>query len=146
MCLLMSWTTSATELATSFVNVFVFNVPLGTPRRVEDSAGKGLMLYNKGDDPLSIHVEAVFPSAKELRSPAEPVPDTRWIQIQPENIEVPAHGRAEVQVIILVPNDKKYRSHLYQAMISSRAQSLAGQGVILSAGLKSRLTFKVADH
>ena len=143
---LVSSMAEAAELATSFVDVLVLDTPLGIPRRVEDAKGKGLILYNRGNEALFVHVEALIPEARELRSPAAPIPDTHWIRIEPENLEVPAHGEAEAQVILSVPKEKRYRHHLYQAMIWSRTQPLPGKGVSVSGGLKSRLTFKTAGH
>lgn len=136
----------AAEMATSFVDVLVLDAPLGVPRRVEDAKGRGLILYNKGNEPLFVHVQAVLPQAGELRSPAVPIPDTNWIAIEPANLEVPAHGEAEAQVILSVPKEERYRHQLYQAMIWSRTQPLPGGGVALSAGLKSRLTLKTAKR
>ncbi len=133
---------SATELATSFVDVVVLDVPLGTPRRVQDRLGKSLVLMNNGDNTVYMHVQALVPAKAELKGPVLAIPDLQWIHIEPATVEVPAHGEAEAQVIILVPSDKQYADQLYQVMIWSRSQSFGSEGVTISAGLKSRLRFK----
>jgi len=71
----------AGTLSTSFVDVAVNDVPLGQEKRVENKEGKSLVLWNSGEAPLVIHIDALKPTAEELRPPAEPIEDPGWIRI-----------------------------------------------------------------
>jgi len=131
-----------TGLSTSFVDVAVLDVPLGKIRRVENKEGDSLVIWNTGEIPLVVHVEALKPTAQELRAPAEPIEDPRWIIIQPSSLKLAPHETGRFDVALSLPKSSRLRHRTFQAMIWSRSEPVEGNGVSLSAGLKSRLRFR----
>jgi len=131
-----------TGLSTSFVDVVVFDAPLGKTRRVEDKQGNSLVVWNTGEAPLIVHVEALKPSPQELRPPAEPIEDPRWIIIQPSSLTLGPRESGRFDVALSLPADQRLRHRTFQAMIWSRSEPIEGDGVSVSAGLKSRLRFR----
>jgi hypothetical protein len=134
---------SAAGLATDFVDVLVLDVPLGESRRVEDKTGRSLVLRNTGNEPLRVDVHALIPGADELRGPVEPILDESWVRVEPPIMTIPAQSTAACDVVIRMPKDKKFTGRTYQAMIWARSAPLFGNGISVSAGLKSRLRFQV---
>ncbi len=129
-------------LSTSFVDVAVMDVPLGKPRRVEDQKGNSFVVWNTGDSPLVVHIEALKPVAQELRTPAESIEEISWVLIQPNTLSLAPHETGRANIILSLPAERRLRHRTFQAMIWSRSEPLHGTGVTLSAGLKSRLRFR----
>ena len=131
-------------LSTSFVDVFVKDVPLGEPKRVENKDGQSLILWNTGETPLVVHVAALKPATSELRGSAEPIEDTAWVVIQPSSLTLGPHGQGQCNVVLSLPANRKLRHRLFQTMIWTRSEPVLGNGVTVSGGLKSRLRFQTA--
>ncbi len=138
----IGWTLAPGGISTPFADVQVQDVPLGKPFAIVHSAASGLSLQNLGSEPVNIQVDVLVPNAADLRDGAEAIPEITWIQIEPKNLMIPAHGRALCRVVLKVPNEKSFRSKYYQAMIWSHAESPKGKNVSISAGLISRLRFR----
>ena len=132
----------AASLSTSFVDVFVKDVPLGEAKRVENAKGQSLVFWNTGDVPLVIHVQALKPDGQELRPPAEPIEDPAWIMIQPSRLTLGPHEEGHCDVALSVPLKRNLRNRIFQAMIWTRSEPVQAQGISFTGGLKSRLRFQ----
>ena len=137
---------AAEGLSTSFVDVVVMDAPLGSPKRVEDSKGNSLVLRNLGENVIHVEVQVLTPDPNELRPPAEPIPDTGWIRIVPDRLELGPKETAQCSVVISLPKKKNLRNRIFQAMIWSRGQPAGEHGMTVSAGLKSRLRIQTVKH
>jgi hypothetical protein len=133
----------ANGLSTAFADVQLENVPLGVAYPIASSAGEGLRLQNLGVSPARVHIEVLRPADGDLRGGAEPIPDIHWIKVTPDRLDLPGRGEGRCHLTLLIPKNKMYRHKYYQATIWSHGEPLPGQGVVISAGLLSRLRFKV---
>jgi hypothetical protein len=133
---------AADGLSTPFADVQVDGVPVGKPFSVKGSTGNGLVLRNLGNTSLHVHVAVLQPESKDLRGGAVPIPDIRWVHVEPDHFDLSAHGEGGCRVTLRVPARKAYRGKYYQATLWSRSQPADGQGVAFSAGLLSRLRFR----
>ncbi len=137
---------AADRLWTTFVDVQVVDVPLGVPHEIHEDKSSGLVLNNLSDQEMEVDVQILAPTSDQLRGNAEPIPETRWITVDPARFLLPAHASATSRMTLLVPRERRYRKRLYQAMVWSRARPANRKGVTVSAGLLSRLRFKNAKR
>ena len=132
---------AAEGLSTPFADVQVSHIPLGVATRVRDAGGPDLVLQNTGDHPIKVQVEILTPSARDLRSTAQAIPDVHWVQVVPVTVLLSARQSAVCSVIITVPDEKKYAHKTYQVMIWSHSRPDSENAVSIGAGLLSRLRF-----
>jgi len=142
--LLCSLAWSAPAISSSFVDVVVLDVPLGTPHAIQDAQGRGLVINNLSDEALVVHVDVMRPENDQLRGNAEPIPDTGWITVEPSDLFLPARGTASFSIRVRLPRGEPLENRFFQAMIWSRARPITRSGVTVSLGLKSRLRLKTA--
>jgi hypothetical protein len=131
---------AADGLSTPFADVRVANVPVGVAYNLLNQ-GKQLELRNLGSAPIQVQVDVLKPADRELRDTAQAIPDTGWIEIHPNHLEIGPHGKAACDVLITVPSRRAYRNKLYQATLWSRSMPAGGGSFRLQAGLLSRLRF-----
>jgi hypothetical protein len=133
----------ADGFSTSFVDVAVLDVPLGAKHKVINERNESMLLFNLGDRPIHVIVQARVPEPQELKGNAQPVSDSRWVEIIPGEVEIPSRGKAEVTVILRLPKDRRLKGQLFQATIESRTPPPAGNGIKIQPALRSRLRFNV---
>jgi hypothetical protein len=136
---------AAEGLSTEFADVMVDNIPLGVAYKVIGPGLKGLALRNLGDKMVRVQVDALTPSAAQLRRGAAPIPDVSWIQIHPTVVEVAPRTERECEILVTVPAQKKFRKRHYQVMLWSHGVPTGEKGMTVSAGLLSRLQFKTGS-
>lgn len=129
------------SLTTAFADVLLRDVPLGQLWCVEEH-GRSFELHNTGETPLVVQVEAVKPEARELHSPAEPIPDVSWVLIKPASMTVAPHQKGRFDIVLSLPKEERLRNRMFQVMLWSRSAPIEGKGISVSAGLKSRLRFQ----
>jgi hypothetical protein len=132
----------AQTLSTSFVDVVVLDVPLGTSRTVEDRDGKGIVLRNKGDVALHVRLRAKIPLENELKEKAEAIPDISWIRFDPDTVKIAANGEIDCRLVIKVPKKREFRNRLFQATILMEAEPPNTGHVQVRGALKARLRFQ----
>jgi hypothetical protein len=135
----------AEGLSTTFVNVELNSVVPGRPLRVQDSDGHGLRIKNLGSSPVRVAVEVLIPQRSQLWPGAGAIPDVQWIQAQPRVLELGAHEEKEAELVLHVPRKKAFRGKYYQAMIWSHGVPSTTQGMTISAGLLSKLRFRIKE-
>jgi hypothetical protein len=148
LCLLMlgsSMRVGAEGLSTPFVDVELTSVVPGHPLQIHDSEGHGLRIKNLGSSPVSVSIEVLLPQPTQLRPGAGRIPDVKWIQVQPNVLALGAHEEKEAVLVLTVPRKKTFRGRYYQAMIWSHGVPSPTQAMTISAGLLSKLRFRVKE-
>jgi hypothetical protein len=135
----------ADGLSTPFVNVELNSVVPGHSLHVHDSEGHGLRIKNLGSSPVLVSIEVLIPQPSQLWPGAGPIPDVQWIQVQPRELELGAHEEKETELVLKVPRKKAYRGGYFQAMIWSHGVPSSTQGMTISAGLLSKLRFRIKE-
>lgn len=128
-------------LSTTFGEVKVENLKIGKEYSLEEVAKFPLIVNNTSDEVLELKVEVLYPKPKELKEDFEPIPDISWITLEKEEFTLKPQEEAKTDVIIRIPDDKKYLGKRYQVYIWSHTV-----GRSLGVGLKSRLLFTIASE
>jgi hypothetical protein len=127
-------------LSTTFGEVKLENLKIGEEYSMEEAAEFPLVVQNTSDEQLAIKVEILYPKKEELKEGFEPIPDISWISLEKEQFSLKPQEGAKTDVIIKIPNDKKYLGKKYQVYLWSHTV-----GRSLGVGLKSRLLFTITS-
>lgn len=129
-------------LKTTFVRVSLDNLRTGGTYNIREMANLPLAVYNTGDAPISLRVEATTPTTGETREGYEPIPDPAWISFKQDTFEVIEPNQAAMtDVVIAVPDDPRHLGKRYQVMIWSHTVG----GGLVACGLKSEVLFTVSS-
>ncbi len=132
----------AGSLRTPFAKVVIEGLAVGHATRVRLADGRRYCLENTSETDVGVAVTVRQPRRSDLRGvPYEPIPDIAWVTVSPTNIVVPAHGKAEADVLVSVPKDAAYANKKYEVWL--RAATTGGQfGVALITRLRIHTTEK----
>jgi hypothetical protein len=130
----------ADRLSTPFVEVVVAEVPVGMPYDLAAHRQPRIELLNQSQAPLSLEISALVPRAEQLKGSAQPIPSLAWISLKPDHLLIDEHDEATCNVVLTIPNERRYRKKTYQVMIWSRSMPKSG-GLTVGAGVLSRLIF-----
>lgn len=125
-------------LSTAFGQVLVKNLPLGKDYSMETGAKTPLIITNTSNQKVNLKIEVLSPQESELKEDFEPIPDIAWIKLSQKEFVVEPNQSAKTDVIISIPDDKKYLGKKYQVFIWSHTVGRA-----IGVGLKSRLLFTI---
>ena len=129
----------ASGLSTGFSEVTLENLETGHVYRTKETANLPLVVVNTGNLPIDLKIELILPQPAELKEGYEPIPDLSWIKFEQADFkEVKLNDSAISDVIIAIPNDKKYQGKKYQVFIWSHTT-----GTKIGLGLKSKLLFTI---
>jgi len=129
------------RLHTTFGEVIVENLRLGETYNTREIVNLPLMVTNYSDEEVIVTLTVKKPRPERLREGYEPIPDTDWIELSINRMELQPGGHAATDVIIHVPSDEQYARKKYHVLIESVAK---GKGNI-AVGLKHRLLFSIAS-
>ncbi len=134
-CLLFASFAFAVNMKTPFVSVSASGVVPGEEYSLKAHGLRTPKIYNKGMDEITVRFKAL-PEA--LKDGFEVLPDVKWISFEKESFDIAPDSFAETDVIIRVPEDRKFYGRSFSAVILSAG---AGKGGNISAGLRSKLYF-----
>jgi len=130
-------------ISTSFTEVVVRDLSIGKNYAIGKKVDQELRVRNRGELPIELKMEVLMPSKSELKEGYEPIPDASWIELEKDYFSVEPAKDAMTDVIITIPNDKKYLGKKYQAYIWSHT---GGKGALpIALGLKSRLLIEISE-
>ncbi|MBU2528464.1 hypothetical protein KKF70_03640 [bacterium] len=132
-CLLFSSLAFAVNIRTPFVSVSASGVVPGEAYSLKAHGLRTLKIYNKGAEKITVKF-SIAPGGVEKNY--EAAPDVKWISFEKNSVDIAAGAFAETDVIINVPDEKKFYGRSFSAVILS-----AGVGGNISAGLRSKLYF-----
>ena len=130
----------ADGLRTGFGKVILENIPIGVIYSMRKDSKFPLSIKNESDRKISIKIEVVIPKEGEIQEGYEAIPDTSWIILEQNQFTIEANGAAETDVVINIPDDKKYIGRKFHVFILSYTT-----GESLGIGLKSKLLFSVGN-
>ena len=128
-------------LSTAFGELKVKDLKIGQEYSLEETADFPLIVKNTSDEVLELKVEVLYPKPKELKKGYQSIPDTSWITLGKTHFILKPEEEAKTDVIIKIPDDKKYLGKKFQVYLWSRTI-----GRSLGVGLKSRLLFTIASE
>jgi len=151
-CLLVFSATSvnAVSIRTSFISVSVAGVVPGEDFSLRENGGPVLKIFNRGSEKVKVKVEAV-----EEKIPLFPplskgddrgicmLAESSWIKFEKDILEIPADSSAETDIIIKVPEEKRYFGKKFYVCLMSQTES--GENMF-SAGLRSKLFFQTVER
>jgi len=132
--------TSAVSMHSTFGEIIMENLRLGETYNTREMVNLPLLITNNSEDKITVFLTVVKPQGVQLREGYEPIPDTNWIELSIDRMEMEPGGKGAADVIIHVPSDEQYARRRYQVMIESVGK---GKGNI-AAGLAHRLMFSIA--
>ncbi len=130
----------ASGLSTTFASVLVTDVPVGKPRVIDGPEGRGLVLKNLGDGPVTVYAQALQPA--KLKAGSEPMADLSWVNIVPASLVIPPHQEGTVRVTVTIPARDEYKGRLFQVTLWSRAETREQKGMSYNAALLSTLRIR----
>jgi len=128
------------SLHSSFGEVVMENLRLGETYNTREMVNLPLMVTNYSDEKVTVFLSVKKPRPDQMREDYEPIPDTGWIELSADRMEIEPGGHGMADVIIHVPSDEQYARRRYQVLINSTA---SGKGNI-ALGLYHRLLFSIA--
>lgn len=136
-------TAQGAGLKTTFVKVSLDNLKIGRTYNIREMANLPLAVYNTGEAPTDLRVEATVPIQGEGRQGYEPIPDASWITFTQSVFEGVGPGAvAMTDVLVSVPDDPEYLGRRFQVMIWSHTTG----GGLVACGLKSEVLFAVSSE
>ena len=127
-------------LSTTFGEVVVDDLAVGKAYSMKNDAKFPLSIKNTSSQTVSLLLEVLYPEKSELKKGYEAIPDVSWIKLEQNSFEVAPEASATTDVIISVPDKKKYSGMKYQVYIWSHTI-----GKAIGVGLKSKLLLTVRD-
>lgn len=127
-------------LETGFGKIILENVPIGINYSMRDNAKFPLTIKNTGDKKVTLKIEVLIPQKDEIQKGYEAIPETNWIKLEKEEFVIPAKGEAETDVVISIPDEKKYLGKKFHAFIWSRTVEDN-----LGVGIKSKLLINTKE-
>jgi len=128
------------NIHSSFGEVVMENLRLGETYNTREMVNLPLMITNYSDEKITVFLSVKQPGPDQMREGYELIPDTHWIELSVDRMEIEPGSHGAADVIIHVPNDEKYARRRYQVLINSTA---SGKGNI-SLGLYHKLLFSIA--
>jgi hypothetical protein len=132
-------------ILTTFIDVDLGSIQRGVPVSAHSPQSEGMLLINNENESLSVAISAEVPLKANLRGIGDPIPDVRWIKIDPAEVVIPAHTQALCHVTVTVPGHGAKRGRAYQALIVTRAERMIKKGIQVRGALESRLRFRVNE-
>lgn len=131
---------SAVSIGAQFGEIIMENLRLGETYNTREMVNLPLLLTNRGDQKITIFLTVLKPQGAQLRKGYEPIPDTNWIELSTDRMEVEPGAQGAADVIIHVPSDEQYAKRRYQVLIECVGK---GEGNI-AGGVCHGLFFSIA--
>lgn len=138
----LSFCLYAAGISTGFSEVRLENLRIGISYSVKKTANMPLVIMNTGSNPIDLKVELLAAEPAELKEGFLPIPDLSWVKLERRDFkDIKPGAEAVTDVIISIPQDKKYQGKKYQLFIWSHTV-----GKAIGIGLKSKLIFTIAQE
>jgi len=126
-------------LSSQFVNIVLEGLKVGKNYNLLELRGIPYTIKNRGDAPVSVIVEAERPEKGMLMPGYEPIPDSSWIEVSPNEVTINPGESAFAALTIKIPEGKEYIGRHYHGLIF--AHTKAARGAFFSAGVRSNIRF-----
>jgi len=141
--IILTETCQAVGLSVTWGEVRLENLKIGASYNMKDMARKPYRVTYRGESEVEIAVEVLAPREDELKDGYEAIPDLSWVKVTNDRFFLGPGESAYSDVVITIPDDKKYFGKRYQAHIHAHSVG-AVQGVI-GLALTSRVMIGIAQ-
>ncbi len=124
-------------ISTSFSEVLLEDLQPGVKYSIEKIANFPLKVINNSSEKVSLKIEAI--ESSNLRPGFEKIPDLSWISLEKNEFSLNPYETAITDLLIQIPDKKKYLDKKYQVNIWSHVLSKNEGGVVFAPGLESVL-------
>jgi len=131
-------------LSTPYGEIKVENIVPGETVSITGIANKPFTVKNNSDYPVRLKIDVVIPQETELKPGYVAVPDVSWIKLEKDTFDLASGEEASTQVILNVPNKKKFYGKKYQVYLWSRTVP-SESGMSIAVGLKSRFLLDTVE-
>jgi hypothetical protein len=129
-------------ISTKYGEAILSNLKPGMVYSMKKEKGLPYRVMNKTDKKVELEIVIEKPLGRHLMEGYEPVPDVSWITMHPARFILGPGEEAVSDIIISIPNDKKYENRHFQASLIVRSVSDPNaKGVSISLSLQNRLRF-----
>ncbi len=133
--------TARADLLTPFTDVVLKSVEPGKEYILKGPNNKSFMVKNTSNSKIKVEIKVGKPAKSDLKEDYKKIPDTDWISLKDKNLTVGPGEWNQTEIVLKVPDEKKYFGNRYQAYIQTRT----AEGKI-RAGLRSRILFTVGER
>lgn len=133
-------------LSTDFNNIFIENLQIGQEYNLTKVSNLMFKAKNTSENKVKIKVQPVYPGEQNLREGFEIIPSTDWLKLSKTEFDVAPQGYAVSDVIITIPENKKYLGKKFQVNMWSHISSVEGDSGFMSVtpGVEGVLLFSIA--
>ncbi|MCD4813956.1 hypothetical protein K8S19_09750 [bacterium] len=130
----------------NYSEIVVENLSVGGNYSMINLVNLPLKIINKNEAEVKIRFKILFPTKNDLREGFEPIPDPKWIIIAPTETNIAAKETYSTDVLINIPDDKKYLNKKYQVEIVAEQVPAKGHFVSIALAVKGHVMFTVAPQ
>ena len=133
-------------LSVTWSEVRIDNLKIGVTYNLKEAARLPFQVTYRGDKEAEVIVDVLSPKKDELKEIYEPIPNVSWIQLTNSRFILGPGENGYSDVIITIPNDKKYFRKKYQVQLYTHAVPGYGSGgATLGVAVGSRLLISIAQ-
>ncbi len=130
------------SLTSEFSDVILSGLKPGMIYSILKEKNVPYRVFNNSEQEADVEVVVEKPRPSQLKQGYEPIPDVSWVKVVPTRFHLKQGEGTKCDVIISVPDDKKYANRHFQAMLVTQTVEKPGaRGVAISFALASRLRF-----
>ncbi|MDH5661398.1 MAG: hypothetical protein OEY92_00220 [Elusimicrobiota bacterium] len=134
-------------IAVKFASIVLEDLEPGGVYNLRAMRGLSYTVMSKYERTRDIEIAVEKPNIGECEKGYEPLPDTTWVRIIPNNFRLGYHENAHCAIIISIPEKEEYRGRHFQVSIIARAKTDPfTKGVALVAQVKYKLRFSVGTE
>jgi hypothetical protein len=124
----------------------VDNLKIGGSYNLTQIVNFPMWVIQQGAGRCEIRIETTIPSAADLKSGYEAIPDKSWVSYSKNDFILLSGETGNVDVTINVPDNRKYMGKKYMAHVFITANPPKGQegGVAVALGIKGKVYISVA--
>ncbi len=128
-------------LSTQLGEAVIENLQIGHTYNLNQLANLRLIVTNTSDYGVNLKMDVLLPDSSGLKDGAEAVPDTSWVKLSRDTFALGPNEKASADIIISIPDDRRYLGKKYQVTIWSHTLGGGSGGMSLAYGLKTRIFF-----
>jgi len=143
--LLLLAASQAHALRANYAEVLVENLNIGANYNMTQLANLPLEVTNDSSDPVTLQIEPALPD--KAREGFAAIPSVKWVKIAQPRLTLKPGETARTDILISVPNQKKYLGKKYEVSIWTHqvaSDAEAQKLLMVRFGLKGRLLFTIA--
>lgn len=133
-------------ISTPTSSIVLKNLKIGYTYSVQRLTGKSFTVNYNGNKMVDLKI--LIQKPVQASGEYEPIPDTNWIKLIKENFEPDQGQSCQTDILITIPDDKKYLGKKYFVNIYPQAlpAGKSSGGLVFGLGLLCRLKFEISPE